>query len=147
MHFTSVYCFAVFSTIISWWFFTIWFVSRNCEGLHLWLSGKESTYNLGETQILFLGGEDLLVKDKATHCSFHACLEKSHGQRKLVGCGLQSMDLQRVGRDLATKQQQQLWDKGLYAPAGEISVWRCPQGHKAKASKYWVFFLVCFIAS
>ena len=38
----------------------------------LWLSGKESTYNLGEMQVLFLGGEDLLVKEKAIHCSMLA---------------------------------------------------------------------------
>ena len=34
----------------------------------------------------------------------HSCLEKSHGQRILVGYG--QWGRQRVGHDLATKQQQ-----------------------------------------
>ena len=75
----------------------------------LWLSGKESTYNLGEMQVLFLGGEDLLVKEKATHCSMLAwenLLDREAWWA--VGYGLQSMDLQRDGHDLVMKQQQQL---------------------------------------
>ena len=54
-----------------------------------------------ETQVQFLGREDLLEKEMATHSSILVWeipwTEESRG--------LQSMGLQRVGHDLATKQQ------------------------------------------
>ena len=55
-----------------------------------------------ETQIHFLGGEDLLEKEIATHCSTLAweipCIEEPGG--------LQSMGSQRVAHDSVTKQHQ-----------------------------------------
>ena len=67
-----------------------------------WLSGKESSCN-AEGVGLILGQEDPLEKEMATHSSILAwgipCTEEP-GR-------LQSMGLQRVGHDLATKQQQQ----------------------------------------
>ena len=50
-----------------------------------------------ETRVQFLGGEDLLEKEMATHSSILPW--KSHGQRSLMG-------RKRLGHDLATKQQQ-----------------------------------------
>ena len=57
-----------------------------------------------ETQVLFLGQEDPLGKETATHARvLHG---KSHGQRSLVGYS--PWVCKRPGKDLATKQQQQL---------------------------------------
>ena len=56
-----------------------------------------------ETQVRFLGQEDPPEKEMATHSSILAwriLWAEEPG-------GLQSMGLQRVGYDLATKQQQQ----------------------------------------
>jgi len=56
-----------------------------------------------ETQVQSLGQEDPLEEEMATHPSILAW--EIPGTEKLGG--LQSMRLQRVGHDLATKQQQQ----------------------------------------
>ena len=53
-----------------------------------------------ETQVQFLGWEDPLEKDMATHSIF--LLGKSHGQRSLVGYS--PWGHKRVRHDLATKQ-------------------------------------------
>ena len=67
-----------------------------------WLSGKESSCNAGGVGLI-LGQEDPLEKEMATHSSILAWgipWTEEPGR-------LQSMGLQRVGHDLATKQQQQ----------------------------------------
>ena len=57
-----------------------------------------------ETQVQSLGREDPLEKEMAAHSSVLAWrIPWTEGPG-----GLQSMGLQRVGYDLATKQQQQL---------------------------------------
>ena len=53
-----------------------------------------------EVKIWFLGWEDPLEEEIATHSSILAW--EIHGQRSLTGY-IQSMGLQRVGHDLATK--------------------------------------------
>ena len=57
-----------------------------------------------EMQVWSLGGEDALGKEMATHSSF---LAWEMPWTEEPG-GLQSMGLQRVGNDWATKQQQTL---------------------------------------
>ena len=54
-------------------------------------------------QVQSLDREDPLKKGSANPLQ-HSCLEKSHGQRILVGYG--QWGRQRVWHDLATKQQQ-----------------------------------------
>ena len=56
-----------------------------------------------ETQVRFLGQEDPPEKEMATHSSILAWRIPWADEPG----GLQSMGLQRVGYDLATKQQQQ----------------------------------------
>ena len=56
-----------------------------------------------ETWLQSLGQEDLLEQEMATHPSI---LARRIPWTKELG-GLQSMGSQRVGHDLATKQQQQ----------------------------------------
>ena len=63
-----------------------------------WLSGKESFLPMQEMWVWFLGWEDPLEKEMATHSSIPA--GESHGQRSLV----QFMGPQRVGHNLVTKQ-------------------------------------------
>ena len=55
-----------------------------------------------ETLVQFVGGEDPLEKEMATHSSILAW--KSHGQRSLEGYSPRCCE--RVGHNLATKQQQ-----------------------------------------
>ena len=57
-----------------------------------------------EMQVWSLGGDDALGKEMATHSSF---LAWEMPWTEELG-GLQSMGLQRVGNDWATKQQQTL---------------------------------------
>ena len=57
-----------------------------------------------EMQVWSLGGEDALGKEMATHSNF---LAWEMPWTEEPG-GLQSMGLQRVGNDWATKQQQTL---------------------------------------
>ena len=57
-----------------------------------------------EMQVWSLGGDDALGKEMATHSSF---LAWEMPWTEELG-GLQSMWLQRVGNDLATKQQPTL---------------------------------------
>ena len=54
-----------------------------------------------ETRVRSLGGEDPLKKEMATHCSILAW----RIPRTEAPGGLQSTGSQRVGHDLATKQQ------------------------------------------
>ena len=54
---------------------------------------------------LTLGWQDPLEKEMATHSSILAW----EIPRTVEPAGLQSMGLQRVGHDLATEQQQQLY--------------------------------------
>ena len=56
-----------------------------------------------KTQVLFLGQDGPLEKEMATHSSILAW----EIPRTKEPAGLQSMGLQRVKRDLATKQQHQ----------------------------------------
>ena len=67
-------------------------------GLPGWLSGKESS-SQQKTQVRFLGQEDPLEKEMATHLP-----GKSHGQRSLAVHGVA-----RVGYNLATKPPPPLW--------------------------------------
>ena len=60
-----------------------------------------------ETWVGSLGGEDLLEKEMAIHSSILAW--KIPWMEELGR--LQSMGSQRVGHDLGTKQQQQMWYK------------------------------------
>ena len=57
-----------------------------------------------ETWVQFLGWEDPLEKEMATHSIFLP--GKSHGQRSLVGYS--PWGLKRVGHDLTTKKQQEV---------------------------------------
>ena len=57
-----------------------------------------------ETQVQSLDREDPLEKGMATHCSILAWRIPWTEEP----CGLQSLGLQRVGHDLATKQQQKM---------------------------------------
>ena len=72
-------------------------------GLPRWLSDKESTCQ-GRKPQLPLGQEDHLEKEMATHSSI---LGWEIPWTEEPG-GLQSMGLQRVRHDLATKQQEQI---------------------------------------
>ena len=79
------------------------FYSPKVEGLILWwLSGKEPACQYRRCRVWSLGWEDPLEKEMATYSSIPAWeipwTEKPDG--------LQSMWLQRIGHDLATKQQQ-----------------------------------------
>ena len=56
-----------------------------------------------ETRVQSPGGEEPLEEMATTPVFFPG---ESHGQRSLVGGGLQSMGSQRVGLDSATQRQQ-----------------------------------------
>ena len=73
-------------------------------GLPWWLRGKGLSASAGDAA-LTLGWEDPLEKEMATHSSILAW----EIPRTEEPAGLQSMGLQRVGHDLATEQQQQLY--------------------------------------
>ena len=60
-----------------------------------------------EAQVQFLGQEDPLEKGMATHSSILAWRIPWTEEPG----GLQSTGLQRVGHDLATKQQQKIFDE------------------------------------
>ena len=78
-------------------------------GFPRWLSGKESTCN-ANTQVWFLSQEEHLEKEMATHSSV---LAWKIPWTEEAG-GLQSMGLQRIRHNLASKQQQQtmkFWTK------------------------------------
>ena len=62
---------------------------------------QENPPTMQETWVQFLGQEDLLEKEMATHSSIFAW--KIHWTEEPDG--LQSMELQRVGYDLPTKPQ------------------------------------------
>ena len=66
-----------------------------------WFSSKESACNAGDTGLI-PGWEDPLKKEMATHSRV---LTQQIPWTEEPG-GLQSMGLQRVGHDLAIKQQQ-----------------------------------------
>ena len=71
------------------------------NGLLWWLSGKEPTLPMQETQVLSLGQEDPLGKEMATHSSILAW-EIIWTEEPT---GLQSMGCKRVRHDLVTKRQ------------------------------------------
>ena len=66
-----------------------------------WFSGKELPANL-ETQVQSLGREDPLEKEMATHSSI---LAWDVPWTEEPGQAMESMESQRVGYDLATKQK------------------------------------------
>ena len=81
---------------------------RLFQGLPWWLSDKEFACNAGdaqETWVRFLGWEDVLEKEMATHSSILAWripwTEESGG--------LQSTESQRVGHDRMTMHAQRLF--------------------------------------
>ena len=66
-----------------------------------------------EKWVWSLGGEGPLEEEMATHSSTLSRVQKSHGQRSLVGYNPWSH--KRVGHDLVTKQQViTLWLEHLY---------------------------------
>ena len=72
-----------------------------------WLSGKESAFNAGDTevQVRSLGQEDLLEEEMATHSSIFAWKMPWTEQPGK----LQTMGSQRVGHDLATEANNKVF--------------------------------------
>ena len=98
-----------------------------------------------ETRAQSLGGEDPLEKETATHSS--VLPGKSHGPRSLTGS---SPGVHRLGRDLATEQQQQEKAQGAdpgkepgSALQGVSRAAHCPpaQGHHQllKGLRQWLY--------
>ena len=77
-------------------------IANSNNGLPLWLSGKEPTSQCRGRGVGSLSQEDLLEEGMATYFNILAWeITWTEGPG-----GLQSMGSQRVGHDLATKQQQ-----------------------------------------
>ena len=79
-------------------------------GFHGNSEGNESAYNVRD-QVRFLGWEDPLEKGMDTHSSILAW----EIPRMEEPDRLQFMELQRVGHDLVTKQQQQYYSQCEYS--------------------------------
>ena len=90
---------------------------RVLGGVPWWLSVR-NTPAVQETWVRSLGREDPLEEDTATHSSI---LAWRIPWREEPG-GLQSMGLQRVGYDLATKQQQPVILDSLVFCFGSVSL-------------------------
>ena len=86
----------------------------------MWLRGKRICLPMQETQVQSLGWEDSLEKEMAAYSSILAWkipwIEEPGG--------LHSMGSQRVGYNLATKQQQHSYLNGPEKPMG------CPHSTK-----------------